>query len=142
VLRVDPPGARVDRHDCVAAVVLAREERILLEAAELGADRLDRGRDLVRHALVHLEQLDGVVVLALEALVPLDAAGQARMLGRAGRPRRSTRAPSRSATSPPGSRAASAPRSARWDTCRRRSPRSRARAAGEPAAHSRPPRPP
>src|SRR5438270_8430157 len=48
VLCVRAAGAGVDRDDRVAGVVLAVEERVLLEPLELAAERDDRGLDLVR----------------------------------------------------------------------------------------------
>src|SRR5437588_11674541 len=82
VLRVRTAGARVDREHGVARVVLAREERVLLQPPELPAQRLDRGRDLARHLTVHREELDGVLVLLREALEALESPGYARVLGR------------------------------------------------------------
>ena len=73
VLRVGAAGARVDRDDRVAAVVLAVEERILLEPGELGPQRRERRGDLVGHVAVHLGELPRVVVLLVESPVALEA---------------------------------------------------------------------
>ena len=82
VLRVRAARARVDRDDRVAAVVLAVEERVLLEPLELLAQGPELRLDLARQLGIHLEQLGRVVVLALEALVALEPLGQAGVLGR------------------------------------------------------------
>ena len=82
VLRVGAAGAGMDRDDRVAGVVLAVEQRVLLQARELLAERLELGLDLLVQPGLELEQLGGVVVLALEPLVALEALRQARVLGR------------------------------------------------------------
>ena len=84
VLRVRSAGAGVDRDDGVAAVVLAVEERVLLEPLELAAKRLQLGLDVGRELGLELEQLGGVVVLALQALVAVEPLGEAGVLGRDG----------------------------------------------------------
>src|SRR5262245_48961413 len=81
VLRVGAPGARVDGHERVARVVLAREQGVLLEPVELLAQRRDAGGDLVLHVAVHREQLPRVLVLLGEAAVAPEAPGQASVLG-------------------------------------------------------------
>ena len=85
VLRVGAARVGLDRHDRVAAVVLAGEERVLLQPLELAAQRHDRRRDVVREALVQLEQLARVVVLARQAVVALEPPREARVLGGDGR---------------------------------------------------------
>ena len=82
VLRVGAAGAGVDRDDGVAGVVLAVEERVLLQALELRPERLELRGDLLLEGRVELEQLARVVVLGLQALVALEALRQARVLGR------------------------------------------------------------
>ena len=71
VLSVGPAGAGVDRDERVACVVLAREERVLLEAVELHAQRGDRGLDVGGHVAVHRQELLGVLVLLREPAVAL-----------------------------------------------------------------------
>jgi len=85
VLGVGPARAGVDRHDCVAAVVLAVEERVLLEPGELAPQRDDRRFDLAGHLAVHPEQFGRVLVLALELPVALEPARDTRVLGRGAR---------------------------------------------------------
>ncbi len=82
VLGVRAARAGVDRGDGVAAVVLAGEEGVLLEARELAAERLELCLDLGAELRIHREQLGGVVVLALEPLVALEALAEAGVLGR------------------------------------------------------------
>ena len=73
VLRVGAAGAGLERDDGVAGVVLAVEERRLLEPLELAPERLDRRLDLVRHlAGVELAELARVLVLARQPLVHLE----------------------------------------------------------------------
>ena len=81
VLGVGAPGARLERHDGVAGVVLAVEERRLLEPLELAAQRPDRCGDLVGHRRVELVELAGVLVLAGEPLVGLELLRDAGVLG-------------------------------------------------------------
>ena len=81
VLRVGAARAGVDRDERVARVVLAGEERVLLQAVELGSERRDAGRDLVLHLAVHREQLLRVLVVLDEPAVALEPARQARVLG-------------------------------------------------------------
>ena len=57
VLRVGAAGAGVDRDDGVASVVLAVEERVLLQPRELRGDRRELGAQLVLERRVQLEQL-------------------------------------------------------------------------------------
>ena len=52
VLRIGPAGVGLDRHDRVAGVVLAGEERVLLQSLELAPQRHDRLLDVVREVLV------------------------------------------------------------------------------------------
>ena len=73
------PG--MDRDDRVAGVVLAVEERRLLEPVELASDRHERGGDLVAHLRVELVQLAGVVEVARERRVALEAAREPRVVG-------------------------------------------------------------
>src|SRR5204862_4500799 len=73
--------ARVDRDDGVAAVVLAGEQRVLLQPLELAPQRRDRGGDLVGHLAVHGVELTRVLVVAGEALVALEPLRQPRVLG-------------------------------------------------------------
>ena len=82
VLGVDPARGRVQREERVARLVLAGEERLLLEPVELVAERPERTRDLVRHVAVEREQLARVLVLAGQLLVALEALAQPRVLGR------------------------------------------------------------
>ena len=72
VLRVGAARVGLDRDDRVAAVVLAAEERVLLQALELAVERRDRGPDLAGEALVHREQLARVVELAAQPVVALE----------------------------------------------------------------------
>jgi hypothetical protein len=66
VLRVRAARAGGDRDERVTGVVLAVEERFLLEAGELVADGGDLLGDLALERRVELEQLTSVVDLALE----------------------------------------------------------------------------
>ena len=84
VLRVGAAFARVHGHDSVARVVLAVEERVLLQALELTPERLQLGGDVVGEVGLELEQLGCVVVLALESFVALEALREAGVLGRDG----------------------------------------------------------
>ena len=82
VLRVGAARVGLDRDDRVAAVVLAGEERVLLEAFELGLERDERGLDLGGHVAVHGEELLRVVVLAARGARSARAACcDARVLG-------------------------------------------------------------
>src|SRR4029077_13575266 len=81
VLRVGAAGAGMDRDERVAGVVLAGEERVFLQAGELGAARRDAGGDLALHLAVHGEQLLRVLVVLDESAVALEATRQARVLG-------------------------------------------------------------
>ena len=74
----------MDGDDCVAGVVLAVEERILLESFELAPDRLQLRFDVSGQLGLELEQLGGVVMLALEPLVALQALREPGVLGRDG----------------------------------------------------------
>ena len=74
----------MDRDDSIAGVVLTVEERILLEPLELPAERLQLRLDVRRELGLELKQLGGVVVLALQPLVALEALAQTGMLGRDG----------------------------------------------------------
>ena len=69
------------RDDGVAGVVLAVEERVLLEPLQLAPERLQLRLDVVGEVGLELEQLGRVVVLALEPLVALEALRQAGVLG-------------------------------------------------------------
>jgi hypothetical protein len=71
----------VDLEDGVACVVLAREEGVLLQAAELGLERCDKLSDLLL-ALAKLAELDGILELSVEPLVALKLARQSGVLGR------------------------------------------------------------
>jgi len=64
----------------VACVVLAVEERRLLEPLELVPKRPDRGCDLVCHSRVELVECAGVLELAHEPLVALEPPRDARLL--------------------------------------------------------------
>ena len=81
ILGVRAAAAGLDRHDCVARVVLAVEERVLLQPLELLAQRLQRRLDLRRHVAVHREQVAGVFVLAPQPVEALEPPRQARVLG-------------------------------------------------------------
>jgi len=63
-------------------VVPAAEEGVLLQALQLLAEWCDRLGDLVLHLGVEREQVSGVLVLAGQAPVAIEALGQARVLGR------------------------------------------------------------
>ena len=81
VLRVGPAFAGVDGDERVAGVVLAREERILAQAVELALDRPKVLVQLAGEVAVEGEQLPGVLEVANEPLVALEAPGQACVLG-------------------------------------------------------------
>src|SRR5579885_849 len=82
VLRVRAAGPRLQRHHRVARVVLAVEERRLLQAVELAPQRLQRRDDLgLELAAVHRRELARVVVLATEPAVVLEATRDACVLG-------------------------------------------------------------
>src|SRR5690349_11866983 len=81
VLGVSAAGAGVDRDERVTRVVLAGEERVLLQPVELVAERRDARRDLVLHLAVHREQLLGVLVVLEQPAVAVEPARQARVLG-------------------------------------------------------------
>src|SRR6266496_1681679 len=81
VLRVRAARVGLDRDGGVAGVVLAGEERVLLEALELAAERDDARLDVVGETLVELEQLLRVLVLVREPVVSLEAFRDARVLG-------------------------------------------------------------
>src|SRR5437764_866358 len=72
----------VERDGGVPGVVLAAEDRVLLELLQLAAERRDRGLDLGRHLPVHREELGGVLVLLREPAVALEPPRDARVLGR------------------------------------------------------------
>ena len=80
VLCVGSARVGLDRDDGVAGVVLAGEERVLLQARQLGLHRLERGLDLGGHVPVHGEELSRVVVLATQALVAVEPLGNASVL--------------------------------------------------------------
>ena len=84
VLSVGAARARMNGDDGVTGVVLAVEERVLLEPLELAPDRLQLRLDVAGELGLELEQLGGVVVLALEPLVALEALREAGVLGRDG----------------------------------------------------------
>ena len=77
-----PPVTCMDLEDGVAPVVLAREERFLLEPGEIGLDGHELLRDLALQLGVEPVQLLRVLELALQALVALELASGARVLGR------------------------------------------------------------
>ena len=66
VLGVGAAGARLERHDGVAGVVVAVEERCLLEPLELAVERPDRRGDLAGHRRIQLVEVACVLVLAHE----------------------------------------------------------------------------
>ena len=72
-----PRGSR----DGVPGVVLPVEERVLLQPCELVLERRDELRDLA-FVLAELEELAHVGELALQPLVALELADEARVLGR------------------------------------------------------------
>ncbi len=80
VLGVRSTRARVDLEDGVARVVLAVEQRVLLQTTELALERRDELRDLLL-VLAEREQLRRVLELALEPLVALELADEPRVLG-------------------------------------------------------------
>ena len=82
VLRVGAARAADDRHDSVALVVLAVEERLLLETLELTLQRRYRLRDLRAELAVHLQQLARIVVLAAQPCVAVETLRQPRLLRR------------------------------------------------------------
>src|SRR5205085_8635361 len=82
VLRIGAARAGVDRDDGVACVVLAGEERVLLQTFELTLDRSDLLGDLGLERAVEREELLRVVVFAREALVAFEPAGDARVFRR------------------------------------------------------------
>ena len=67
VLRVGAAGAGRDRHNRVAGVVLAVEQRLLLQARELGPDGRDLLGDLGLELGLELEQLGRLLHLARSA---------------------------------------------------------------------------
>ena len=72
-----PPAPALQRDDGVAAVVLAREQGLLLQQRDLGLERRDRVVGLGQHGVVladHLEQRRQVADLALEPAVGLELA--------------------------------------------------------------------
>jgi hypothetical protein len=75
----------VDRDHGVAGIVLAVEERVLLQPCELGAQRPEAGGDLLGHVAVHRGQLLGVAVLLGQPPVAFEALRHARVLGGRGR---------------------------------------------------------
>ena len=83
VLRVRPPGARLERHDGVAGVVLTVEERGLLQPLELlraaGTSAAAISSSISPPSM--RRQLAGVVVLALQRAVALETARDACVLG-------------------------------------------------------------
>jgi hypothetical protein len=82
VLRVGAARAGVDRDDRIAPVVLAGEERVLLEALELGAQGRERRGDLVSHVAVHRRELGGVLVLPAQTFVALEPPRHPGVFGR------------------------------------------------------------
>ncbi len=82
VLRVGAACSRLQCHDGIAGVVLAHEQRRLLQLVELAAKRHERRRDLPLHfTAVHAGELAGIVELLPQAPVALEAARDSRMLG-------------------------------------------------------------
>ena len=82
VLGVGAARAADDRDDGVAPVVLAVEERLLLEPLELPLHRRERLADLGAELAVHLQQLARVVVLAPQPRVAVEALRQPGVLRR------------------------------------------------------------
>jgi len=73
VLCVGPAGARLQRHDGVAAVVLAVEERSFLETIQFIAQRgKARGNLGFQLAAVHLRELARIVVVTQQVAVALE----------------------------------------------------------------------
>jgi hypothetical protein len=81
VLRVGPAGAGLERDDGVARVVLAVEERRLLEPRDLASERLERRGDLVGHVAVHRSELARVVEVTAELSVAVEPLRRACVLG-------------------------------------------------------------
>ena len=81
VLRVGAARAGVDRDDGVTGVVLAVEERVLLQSRELGRDGRQLRPQLVLERRVHLEELARLLDLAVQPLVAVEPARDARVLG-------------------------------------------------------------
>ena len=79
-----PPAPALSETTASPRVVLAVEERVLLQPLELLPQRLQLGGDVVGELGLELEQLGGVVVLALEPLVALEALREPGVLGRDG----------------------------------------------------------
>src|SRR5581483_5211016 len=83
VLGVGAARPGLERHDCVAGVVLAVEQRRLLQPLELGAQRREQLADLALHvAAVERGELLRVLVVAGERAVAVEPARDARVLGR------------------------------------------------------------
>ena len=82
VLRVGAAGARVDGEHRVAAVVLACEERVLLEPLELARDRTQLDRKLLLQRRVQLVELGRVLDLRPQPLVAIESPLHACVLGR------------------------------------------------------------
>ena len=81
VLGVGAARARLERHDRVTGVVLAVEERVLLELRELLPQRSEQRGDLALHlAAVHRGELARVVVLLPQPPVAVEPPRDPRML--------------------------------------------------------------
>ena len=76
-----PPVLGLDHDHRIAGVVLAGEERVLLEALQLLLERLERALDLGGHVAVHGEELLRVVELTAEPLVSIESPLDAGVLG-------------------------------------------------------------
>src|SRR5262249_17333777 len=81
VLGVRAAGARLERARGRVGVVLAVEERRLLQALELAAQRRERRRDLVGQRRVELVEAARVLVFLRQPLVVLELLGGAGVLG-------------------------------------------------------------
>ena len=85
VLRVGAARARVDRDDGVARVVLAVEERVLLQPLELAPERLELRLDVRRRGRARAASSSAASSYSpLQALVALEALREAGVLGRDG----------------------------------------------------------
>ena len=82
VLGIGAAGACVDRDDRVARVVLAVEQRVLLQAGELGCDWRELGAQLVLECRIDLVQLARLLDLAVQPLVAVEPPGDTGVLGR------------------------------------------------------------
>ena len=81
VLRIRAAGAGVDRDHRITQIVLAVEERVLLQPRELDRNGQQLGAQLVLERRVDLEQLGCLLHLTVEAVVAVEPARQPGVLG-------------------------------------------------------------